>query len=122
MSRPKGSVIPLDEKKIEQYAKAGASNREIADSLGVDESVIRRRMVKLLRKARADRKIMVRTWQTQQAQKNPALAIWIGKNELGQCDKQEIKHSGEVTTFTLNIGKTRAMESNDASNDASKSA
>ena len=30
-------------------------------------------------------------------QKNPTMLIFLGKNELGQSDKAEQNHSGEVT-------------------------
>ena len=34
-------------------------------------------------------------WKT--AEKNPTRQIWLGKQYLGQRDKQDIEHSGEMT-------------------------
>ena len=39
--------------------------------------------------------------QREQAPKSPAMAIFLGKNELGQKDKQEIEHSLDKPTATL---------------------
>ena len=36
-------------------------------------------------------KIALRRYQLQQAEKNPTMAIWLGKQYLGQTDKTEVK-------------------------------
>ena len=77
----------IDAEQVEQMAMAGATNGMIADVFCVDEATIRRRFPEIVKKARALRRIELLKLQWQAAQKgNPALLIWLGKNELGQLD------------------------------------
>ncbi len=100
MARPK---LQLNAKEIENYAKLGATNREIARMLGCDEGTIRGRFSANLNKARADRKITLREAQWKAALAgNPALLIFLGKNELKQTDKKAVEHSGKVDHDTRN--------------------
>jgi DNA-binding CsgD family transcriptional regulator len=90
--RPK---LQLKEREIANYAKLGASNREIAGMMGCDEGTIRGRFSALLTKARSSRKISLRKLQWAAAKKgNPALLIFLGKNELEQTDKSAVEHTG----------------------------
>lgn len=85
MPRP---LLDLDENVIANYAKLGASNREIADMMGCDESTIRNRFPALLDKSRSQRKIKLREMQWKLAEKgNLGMLIWLGKNELNQSEK-----------------------------------
>lgn len=81
----------LDPAEVERMATAGASNVMIADALGVDETTIRRGFPEIVKKARALRRIALLELQWESAKKgNPALLIWLGKNELGQSDTPEV--------------------------------
>ncbi len=44
---------------------------------------------------------------------NPALQIWLGKQYLGQVDKVEVPHSGEITLRIVEDGSTTPAQSND---------
>jgi hypothetical protein len=84
VARPKLEISP---KVVFNYAKLGATNREIAGFFGCDESVIRRRFPAELTKARAARHMTLRKWQFALARKgNATMLIWLGKNELKQSD------------------------------------
>lgn len=45
-------------------------------------------------------KIALRRYQLQQAEKNPTMAIWLGKQYLGQKDKYEVAPSDENGVLT----------------------
>jgi hypothetical protein len=47
-------------------------------------------------KGKGNGRISLRRTQFQLAQKNAAMAIFLGKNYLGQSDKIETEHSGDV--------------------------
>lgn len=108
MARPK---LAINEREIENYAKLGATNREIARMMGCDEGTVRGRFSAILDKARALRKISLRQAQWKAAMKgNPAMLIFLGKNELKQSDKQAHEITGK------NGGPIRSMTSVDLRN------
>jgi hypothetical protein len=48
-------------------------------------------------------KISLRRNQFRLAEKNATMAIWLGKQYLGQSDKQLVEHSGSVTNKNLSM-------------------
>jgi IS30 family transposase len=87
--RPK---IDIPELKVEQLASFGCTNVEIAQFFGVNESTIRRGFAENLTKGRASGKIKLRQLQMKAAEAgNVSMLIWLGKQVLGQQDKQEIE-------------------------------
>lgn len=89
MSRPK---IDIDEKVVEGMASVGATNVEIADFLGVDEALVRRRCREVLVKARAGLKTRLRQAQLKVALNgNPTMLIWLGKQMLNQADQTHFR-------------------------------
>lgn len=84
MPRPQ---ITLDAAKVEEYLHLGSPVAEIADYLGVSESTLRRKFRVLIRKSRANRRIHLREFQWQQAERGSVpMLIFLGKLELGQGD------------------------------------
>ena len=53
-------------------------------------------------------KIALRRYQLQQAEKNPTMAIWLGKQYLGQTDK--IVSSNEIKLPVIHIEETNKKE------------
>jgi myo-inositol-1-phosphate synthase len=97
MSRKK---LEIDPKLVENYARLGASNTEIAGLFNCDEGTIRKRFSEILLKARSTRKVKLRELQWKQAEKgNITMLIWLGKQELGQSDKIEQANTN-LHTFT----------------------
>ena len=91
MARPK--KYKLDTEKVEQLAGFGCTNTEIASFFGCDESLIRKSYSEYLSKGRDKGKIRLRQLQWRAAERgNVAMMIWLGKQVLGQSDKQEIEH------------------------------
>lgn len=77
--------LEIDEVKVAELASDGASNREIGDILGVDDKTVASRFSALLKKKRAERRLGLRRAQDAAALAgNPALLIWLGKQDLGQ--------------------------------------
>lgn len=75
------------ENVVQKSAYNGGSDKEIAALIGCSISVLYAHFRIELMKHRAMRKIDVREWQTNTARAgNPALLIWIGKQELEQRD------------------------------------
>lgn len=96
--------LELDEAKVAELALAGASNRDIAAIIGCDESTVRSRFPAILTKQRALRRQRIREAQDKAALAgNPAMLIWLGKQELGQVDKQITTHRSEDTPKRLAI-------------------
>ena len=96
--------IELDISKAVELAGQGASNREIALSLGCDESVVRRRLRTELAKARAEVRIRLRQRQFDAAESgNTTMLIWLGKQYLGQCDKPEVQRSESRVVVNLPV-------------------
>ena len=89
MGRPK--KYNIDTEQVEKLAGLGCSNTEIVSFFGVGEHVIRKSYAEFLEKGRDKGKIRLRQWQMKAAERgNVAMLIWLGKQMLGQSDKQEI--------------------------------
>ena len=85
--RPK---LDLDLAKIEQYAMLGLSRRVIAALLECCEKTLRERddASKAYLAGRAKRLAQIAKSQWDSLKKgNVTMAIWLGKNELGQSDQ-----------------------------------
>lgn len=86
-------------KKMEELALAGCQNNTIASIMEFDKCLIdqRKDIKKLLTKKRAERKYNLRIDQNKAASSgNPALLIFLGKNELDQRDTKDINLGGSV--------------------------
>jgi hypothetical protein len=96
--KPKKEISPEDMAQAEGYAFEGHQNGTICDLLDWPTSWLetRKDIRKRLTKKRAERKVWLRGIQNKQAVKVPAMAIFLGKNELDQADKQELKHQGKI--------------------------
>ena len=91
MARPKKHN--LDTEKVEQLAGFGCTNTEIASFFGCDESLIRKSYSEFLSKGRDKGKIRLRQLQWRAAERgNVSMMIWLGKQVLGQVDRQEVEH------------------------------
>jgi hypothetical protein len=90
VGRPKKYNIPNE--KVEQLASFGCTNIEIASYFGCSDTTLERNYGKILTKGRDKGKIRLRQLQYKAAEKgNVVMLIWLGKQVLGQSDKQEIE-------------------------------
>ena len=90
LGRPRNQYTKAQIEEISECAFMGCQTATIARIVGIEESQIREHFTDLLEQKRAERKRFLRTQQTNQTTNNPVMAIFLGKNELGQADKQEI--------------------------------
>ena len=99
--RPKKS-IPIEQ--FEKLCFMQATEAEICDFFGVTDKTLTRwcrdtygkSFSEIFTQKRAGGKISLRRKQWQLAEKSPAMAIFLGKNYLGQSDQQEIRMAAEV--------------------------
>ena len=102
MGRPKKYNIDTDQ--VEKLAGLGCTNIEIASFFGCTESFIRKSYSENVLKGKENGKIRLRQWQMKSAQKgNVAMLIWLGKQMLGQSDKQEITTTELPEGFSVEL-------------------
>ena len=87
--RPK---FKIDYDKVEKLAAIMCTQEEIASVLGCSVDTLQRdtEFCGIYKKGLEKGKSSLRRKQFELANKNPAMAIFLGKNYLGQTDKQEI--------------------------------
>lgn len=100
MARPKRQFTDEDEQKMYKYALSGCQNGTISTLMCIPLSTLVRRFGAVLREKRAERKYNLRNNQTNLSEHNPAMAIFLGKNELDQVDKQIIKTEVDVSKLS----------------------
>jgi hypothetical protein len=98
MARPKRQFNEEIIQRIEEMALNGCQNGTISNVLNIPNTTLVRRFGKLLTKKRCERKELIRKNQTVLSKNNPAMAIFLGKNELGQTDRQEITDGKQQAT------------------------
>ena len=87
--RPK--KYDLDTKQVIDLAGFGCTNTEMASFFGCSETTLTRNYGEYLTKGRDEGKIRLRQLQWTSAKKgNVTMQIWLGKQLLGQSDKQDI--------------------------------
>jgi len=107
---PKGPSKPmsdLDLGRVETMMRIHCTKEEIASVLGMSTRTLDRRLKELgeenfdtmYKKNRAHGNASLRRMQWKQADSgNTAMQIWLGKQYLGQQDKQQVEHQGEIDT------------------------
>ena len=89
MARPK--KYDIDTVEVEKLANYGCTNIEIADFFGCSPDLIEKSYSEYLTKGRSSGKIRLRQMQWKSAEEgNVTMQIWLGKQMLGQSDKQEV--------------------------------
>ena len=90
MARPK--KYDIDPEQVEKLSALGCTNVEIASFFGCDESLIRKSYSENITKGKEKGKIRLRQMQWKAAEGgNVSMLIWLGKQVLGQSDKQELE-------------------------------
>lgn len=90
MARPRKQV---DVSLLEGLARIGCTDEEMGVLLGVSSDTLVRRFAEHIKKGRAEMKMSLRRLQIKLAEQgNATMAIWLGKQNLGQKDK--VEHSG----------------------------
>lgn len=97
MGAPKKTI---DYETVEKLSAILCTQEEIANYLDLSVKTLQRdeEFCRIYKKGIDLGRASLRRIQFKQAETNPTMAIWLGKQILGQRDKQEVEHSGEVTT------------------------
>lgn len=95
MARPKKNI---NEAQVLKLAAMGCSGEEIAAVVGCSRDLIYKNFSTALKEGQEKRNCSLRRAQYDVGvnKKNPTMLIWLGKQFLGQADKQELEHSGGV--------------------------
>jgi hypothetical protein len=102
MARPK---LDIDPDQVELLASFGCSTIEIARLHNCDDSTIRNRFRNELERGRENMKIKLRQLQWKQAENgNTSLLIFLGKQYLGQSDRNELELVGNLENLLKECG------------------
>ena len=98
-------MIEIDADKVEMLASFGCSTVEIAKLHNCDEHTIRKRFKDELERGRESMKIKLRQlqWKTAEQGSN-AMLIFLGKQYLGQSDRNELELVGNLENLLKECG------------------
>jgi hypothetical protein len=89
---------------VEQLAGFGCTDTEIASFFNISRTTLERNYEQYMTKGRESGKIRLRQYQWSAAKKgNVAMLIWLGKQILGQSDKQEITTTELPEGFSVEL-------------------
>ncbi|QDP65340.1 MAG: hypothetical protein Tp1124SUR00d2C54018391_1 [Prokaryotic dsDNA virus sp.] len=89
VGRPK--KYDIDTKEVEKLAAFGCTNTEIASFFGCSKDLISKKYSTNIAKGKDAGKIRLRKMQWNAADRGSVpMLIWLGKQVLGQTDKQEV--------------------------------
>lgn len=99
--RPK---IEIDYVTVEKLANIQCTQEEIASFLGISSRTLLRdeKFKELFAKGRENGKMSLRRIQWKHAEKSVPMAIWLGKQYLGQKDIIEASTTGETKINIVN--------------------
>ena len=100
VGRPKKVFTPEVIAEIDRMALDNCHLDTIAMALGIAKDTLVRRFSTYITQKRAKGRADLRRGQRELSKTHAAVAIFLGKNELGQSDKSEIEHSGTVNFAT----------------------
>ena len=94
VGRPK---IQIDYNTVEKLANIQCTQEEIASFLGVSVRTLQRdeEFCRIYKKGQENGKMSLRRMQYKLAEKNPTMAIFLGKQYLGQRDNIEVEHNAQ---------------------------
>jgi len=85
--RKEKCLTPAELAKVEQYAFEQCQDRTIAKLIGWHAATLKKHYCTVLEKKRAEGKAHIRHLQFEWLKKHCSMAIFLGKNYLGQQDK-----------------------------------
>lgn len=121
MTKPKANPAkrgakprPIDYDQVEKFARIQCTEYEIAALIGMSDDGFRKRkaadpeLVGALKKGYETGKASIRRLQYKGAEAgNPTMLIWMGKQYLGQRDKQDIDQTGSLTVNIIKPDRSK---------------
>lgn len=110
VGRPKKEI---NYKLVESLASIFCTQEEIANILDVSVRTLQRddEFCRIYKKGLDTAKMSVRRSQKKLAEKNATMAIWLGKQYLGQYDKiEQINEIKETPTININVVDNSNLE------------
>ena len=105
MARPRETFLSQSQlTKMDRMAKDQCKHRTIAEVLGVGREALREHYLPRLIKKSSEGRVELQADQRRMQKKHPAVVIFRGKNYLGQTDKQEMAHTGNIAVTIVNYG------------------
>ena len=112
--RPKKEI---DYTNVEKLVNIQCTQDEIASFLGISTRTLQRdeQFMELFNRGRENGKMSLRRMQWKHAEKSVPMAIWLGKQYLGQRDKVEYTDDG-VKAINDNINNIASLINNPKKN------
>lgn len=116
MGRP---AIEIDKGVFENLCSIQCTEEEIAGVFNCSIDTINRwckktyevTFAEIYKSKSAKGKMSLRRWQFDTAKRgNATMQIWLGRQYLGQADKQEIENVGDDNNITINITPATPIE------------
>ena len=116
--RPKKEI---DYTTVEKLANIQCTQDEIASFLGISTRTLQRdeHFMELFNRGRENGKMSLRRMQWKHAEKSVPMAIWLGKQYLGQRDKVEYTDDG-IKSINENINNIANLLNNPKPNRSDK--
>jgi hypothetical protein len=110
MARPKKDI---DYETVEKLASIQCTQEEIANFLNLSVRTLQRddEFCRIYKKGMDNGKMSLRRTQFKLAEKNTSMAIWLGKQYLGQKDNNEIITSKDTPNLKIQIVNNEELES-----------
>ena len=108
----------IDKEQFEKLCKLQCTETEISAYFEVSHDTLQRwceetygeNFAYVYEQKKGVGKIALRRFQLQQAEKNPTMAIWLGKQYLGQTDKIESKTDVKLPILNIEVKDTSEMK------------
>ena len=94
--RPKRVFSKAEITKIQRYARNNSKSETIASALDIPVNSLKRHFGRKMTIWRAEGKVNLKHIQQRMAKTSTQMAIWLGKQDLEQVDKQVITNKTEI--------------------------
>jgi hypothetical protein len=103
--------LEINPEQVQKLAAIGCTDKEIAEIVGCSHDTLTRRFKDMLIAGRATGKASLRRKQWEVALSgNVTMLIWLGKQQLGQTDKQEVKSETTERVIKFNWGGVNHLQ------------
>ena len=109
MARPRSTFLTDEQlKRMDRMAMDQCKHRTIAEALGVGRAELRTHYMPRLLKKGAEGRVELAADQRAMQSKQPSIAIFRGKNYLGQTDTQTIKTEAVLLVAPVDVPAVEA--------------